>query len=186
MIAIIDYGSGNLASVEKALHGVVTSDPYKIDMADKIVFPGAGSFSAAVSGIKNIRDIIIEKIRNGTPYLGICLGLEILFSESEEGPGTGLSFFNERLKRFKKGIHMGWNTVEFNDNIIFSGIKKGEYFYFVHRYYAPLGSYTCGKTFFNGYFTSFININNIYAVQFHPEKSGEPGLKLLRNFGELA
>jgi len=201
MIAIIDYGMGNLRSVAKALESVgarviVLSNKKDIFCAEKLVLPGVGAFSDAMQELKkrDLLDSILEHIQNGKPFLGLCLGMQLLFEKSEEAKGVkGLSIFKGEVKRFKKSSlkvpHMGWNQVKFSKvkSGIFKGIDDDSYFYFVHSYYArPRDkSIITGTTDYGLDFASSIQKDNIFAMQFHPEKSQKTGLKLLRNFMEM-
>ena len=201
MIAVIDYGMGNLRSVQKALEKVgskveVVSDAKNLGLADKAVLPGVGAFKDTMDGIESrgLKEPLCEFIRSGRAYLGICMGYEILFDESEEG-GTfkGLGIFKGRVKRFSpkkdyKVPHIGWNTVKFTKRCpLFNGIKENAYFYFVHSYYVTPKDkgIVAGTTDYAVRFASAVFRDNIYAVQFHPEKSQETGLKMLKNFVEL-
>ena len=194
MICVIDYGMGNLRSVSKALEKVggqvqVSSDPEDLKKAEKIVLPGVGAFGNGAEELEKrglshpIREILSET----KPFLGICLGMQLLFDESEESPGVkGLGFFPGRVQRFRnpavKIPHMGWNEVKFLSP------KKEDYFYFVHSYY-PVPE---EKTIVQGTcqygdetFAAFITKEKVWASQFHPEKSQDAGLELLRNFVRL-
>ncbi|NOZ67661.1 MAG: imidazole glycerol phosphate synthase subunit HisH [Deferribacteres bacterium] len=200
MIAIIDYGMGNLRSVEKGFRKVgvdvcVTDRPEVVEKADAVVLPGVGAFRDCMEGLRrlDVVDAVTEAVRKGKPYLGICLGLQVLFSESEEfGTCRGLDIFGGRVVRFKnhglKIPHMGWNQVNLKqDNPLFSGIADKSYFYFVHSYYVVPddGSIVAATTDYGAEFTSAVCRDNIFAVQFHPEKSQKVGLKLLENFGKI-
>ncbi|WP_287961149.1 imidazole glycerol phosphate synthase subunit HisH [Acidiplasma sp.] len=188
MIAVIDTQAGNLFNINKIVNGEITRDPYVIERADKIVFPGVGSFSFVMDSIEGIKETIIEKIKSGIPYLGICLGLEVLYDSSEEGPGSGLSILSGSIKKLTKNRvpHIGWDTVELiKDSRLFSGIKNGSYFYFLHSYYAERNDYTVAITDYGNIISSAMQKDNIYAVQFHPEKSGINGIKVLKNFRDL-
>jgi glutamine amidotransferase len=200
MIAIIDYGMGNLRSVEKGFLRVgvdvmVTSDPEEVEMADGIVLPGVGAFRDCMRELKNLSlvDTIVDSIKKGKPYLGICLGLQVLFSESEEfGRCRGFDILSGRVVRFKvddlKVPHMGWNQIRIRkDNPLLRGIEDNAYFYFVHSYYVVPDdeSIISTTTDYGTEFTSMIWKDNIYAVQFHPEKSQRMGLQMLRNFGDV-
>jgi glutamine amidotransferase len=203
-VAIVDYGMGNLRSVQKAFerNGIrpsVTSSPGVIDRADKIVLPGVGAFTAAVLELekRNLFGLIQKKIREGTPYLGLCLGLQLLFSESEENEGKkkvrGLSIIPGRVKRFRGDLkipHMGWNSVRplHKRCPLFKGISEKDYFYFVHSYYgAPKdSSWTAGTTRYGVDFCSVVWKDNVFATQFHPEKSQAAGLRLIKNFIQWA
>lgn len=200
MIAIVDYGMGNLRSVEKGFLKVgidvaVTNKPEIIEKADGIVLPGVGAFKDCMRELSNLRltDAIVNAIRNGKPYLGICLGLQVLFSESEEfGKCRGLDIFRGKVIRFSdsnlKIPHMGWNELTIQkQNPLLNGIKDKTYFYFVHSFYvAPEDSSIIAATTDYGLnFTSMIWEDHIFAVQFHPEKSQAAGLRLLENFGRI-
>mgnify|MGYP001559861456 FL=1 len=200
MIAIVDYGMGNLRSVEKGflkvgIDVVVTNKPEIIKKADGIVLPGVGAFKDCMRELSNLRltDAIVNAIRNGKPYLGICLGLQVLFSESEEfGKCRGLDIFRGKVVRFQNGNlkipHMGWNELTIQkQNPLLNGIKDKTYFYFVHSFYvAPEDSSIIAATTDYGLnFTSMVWEDNIFAVQFHPEKSQAAGLRLLENFGRI-
>lgn len=195
MILVVDYGMGNLRSVEKALQhigadAVVSSDPALIQRASRIVLPGVGAFDHAVIELKNRKLFapIVDAIRTGKPYFGICLGLQLLFESSSEGSEKGFGVLKGRVERFNGGLkvpHMGWNSVEFvhTDCPYWKGIPSGSFFYFVHSYFAVSddaaaveGNTTYGKTF-----ASAVRKGNIFATQFHPEKSQDLGLKLLEN-----
>ncbi len=200
MIAIIDYGMGNLRSVEKGFRKVgvdvcVTDRPGVVEKADAVVLPGVGAFRDCMEGLKrlDVVDAVIRAVKDGRPYLGICLGLQVLFTESEEfGRCRGLDIFRGRVVRFGnsdlKIPHMGWNQVNLKqDNPLFAGIGDGSYFYFVHSYYVVPedGSIVAATTDYGAEFTSAVCRDNIFAVQFHPEKSQKTGLKLLENFGKI-
>ena len=198
MIAIIDYQSGNLASVTNALTKIgakffITSDPKKIVKADKIIFPGVGHATQAMEALKKLNLIDILK-KWDKPFLGICLGMQLMCANSEEGNTQCLEIINEKVKQFSirrnkalpcsyKIPHMGWNKVKVaKDNPLFNGIKDDEHFYFVHSYFVPSGKYTIGQTNYIASFTAAIQHKNFYGVQFHPEKSGSVGLKVIQNF----
>ncbi len=194
-VAIIDFGAGNLMSISKALEHlgtavVVTKDDATIESADAAVLPGVGAFYDAMREIEHLQNIISGL--GNKPFLGVCLGLQLLFSESEEGGrNQGLDILKGRVVRFDKGVkvpHMGWNTVEkTGDSQLLKGIEKGSFFYFVHSYYAVPedNNVVTGKTEYGVPFPSVIEKDNIYATQFHPEKSGSVGLKLLENYVEI-
>ena len=195
MIAVVDLGVGNLANVRKALGGVITSDPYEIERAEKLVLPGVGNFGAVMERLEPLRRVILDAINEGKPFLGICLGLQLLFEGSEESPGKpGLRVFRGQVVRFQgvRTPHIGWNQLwKRKDCPLFEGIRDGAYFYFVHSYYAePDEDVTAGVTDYESMgrkvvFTSAVWRDNVYAVQFHPEKSGRNGLILMRNFRRL-
>jgi glutamine amidotransferase len=201
MIAIIDYEMGNLRSVQKGFEkgghqAVITSDPAVVDGASHIVLPGVGAFADAVAALH--RRKLVEPVRAavaaGKPFLGICLGLQLLFEKSyEDGEFEGLGIIPGKVVRFKvpknyKVPHMGWNQVEFRCHPpIFSGLDDGTYFYFVHSYYVvPRDkSMIATETHYAAPFCSSIWKDNLFATQFHPEKSQSDGLRVLTNFAEL-
>jgi len=201
MISIIDYGSGNLRSVYNAFRYIgedvrVSESPSDLDRADKIVLPGVGSSKDAIKGLAahGYTEKILNNIEKKKPFLGICLGLQLLFDYSDESGGCGcLGIIPGDVKLFSAGNglkvpEIGWNTVEFTRNNcpIFEGIDSGEYFYFVHSYYcAYKGEYTASLTSYGVEYTSAVWKDNIFAVQFHPERSQERGLKLLENFSKI-
>ncbi len=202
MIAIIDYGMGNLKSVHKAFTAigastVVTSVPSDIDNAEAIVLPGVGAFADCMKNLyeRGLVEAVLRAIEKGKPYLGICLGLQILFDQSEEfGLSHGLGIIPGRVKRFSfedrnlKIPHMGWNSIKILKRApVFNEIPDGSYFYFVHSYYVePLQSAVIStETEYGITFTSSIWKDNILATQFHPEKSQALGLRLLRGFVEF-
>jgi len=200
MIAIVDYGMGNLRSVEKGFLKVgvdarVVSDRISIEDARGVVLPGVGAFRDCIRNLTDadLTDAIIKSIREGKPFLGICLGLQVLFSESEEfGVCRGLDVFRGRVVRFpESGLkvpHMGWNTVRIGRRPpVFDGIPDDSYFYFVHSFYvAPEDKgIIAGTTEYGSEFTSMVWKDNVLATQFHPEKSQELGLKILKGFGEF-
>jgi glutamine amidotransferase len=197
MIAIIDYGMGNLRSVQKAVEkvgfdSVLVDTPEGIENADKVILPGVGAFKDAMQGLKDrgLVDPILRHIREGKPYLGICLGLQVLFTESEEdGPCRGLDVIPGRVVRLRedhlKIPHIGWNQVSFKTDVpIASGIPQGSYMYFVHSYYVcpDDADVIAAVTEYGREFPTFIWKGNIFATQFHPEKSQANGLTLIRNF----
>lgn len=205
MIVVIDYGMGNLHSVRKALEVVgakvkVSSRPEDIKKAKKIVFPGVGAFGEAMKGLKrrSLVQPIKDAIKAGTPFLGLCLGLQLLFEKSDESPGMkGLCVLNGAVKRFKvkelKVPHMGWNNIAYSlkltahNSRILKGIPNGSYMYFVHSYFVlPKDkNVMLTTTDYDIDFTSGVCKDNIYGLQFHPEKSQSLGLKILKNFVDL-
>ncbi len=212
MIAVIDYGMGNLRSVCKALERAggkvkITSSVGDIEKAEALVLPGVGAFPQARESLKNlgIVESLYQAIQGGKPFLGICLGLQLLFTESEEGEGKGLNIIPGKVKKFKfEGLkipHMGWNAIQLKveslklrDNkskssqlSLFEGIPAGSYFYFAHSYYVESEDKEAilTTTEYGIKFTSAMGRDNIFGVQFHPEKSGEKGLKVLKNFVQL-
>ena len=202
MIAIIDYGMGNLRSVEKGFLKVgadvnVTNKPEVVLKADGVVLPGVGAFRDCMGELTDLNLIhaVVESIQKGKPYLGICLGLQVLFSESDEfGKCNGLDVLKGRVIRFDlenkelKIPQMGWNQINIKkNNALFEGIPDQSYFYFVHSYYVSPddSSVTATTTDYGIEFTSSVWKDNIYAVQFHPEKSQALGLQILKNFGNI-
>jgi imidazole glycerol-phosphate synthase subunit HisH len=196
MIAVIDYGRGNLGSVENALgrvgmRAVVTEDPRVIEDARALVLPGDGAFHDAMANLqaRGLLEPIRSALDEGRPFLGICLGYQLLFTESEEfGQGKGLDVLSGVVRRFPGGLkvpHMGWNSVEHTGDLaIFDGVPSGAHFYFVHSYYpttsdTSLATATCtyGVTF-----PAAVGRGSLFATQFHPEKSQRWGLRLLENF----
>lgn len=189
MISIIDYGAGNLRSISNALKKVgadveVTNGIDK--KADAIILPGVGNFGDAMQGISLLRENLLEQLDSGKPFLGLCLGLQVLFEGSDEAPDIkGLGVLKGSCKRFKEGKvpHMGWNQVrKVEDSTLFDGIRDNENFYFVHSYYGPVLKETIGVCNYGVDFSAAVQKGNIFACQFHPERSGEPGLKVLKNF----
>jgi glutamine amidotransferase len=200
MIAIVDYGMGNLRSVEKAFLKVgtdarIVADPKSVDEASGVVLPGVGAFRDCVRNLTdaNLTDAIIRSIEKGKPFLGICLGLQVLFSESEEfGICKGLDVFRGKVVRFPEGElkvpHMGWNNANIKRRPpIFDGIPDESYFYFVHSFYVVPDDpdIVATTTEYGSEFTSMVWKDNIFATQFHPEKSQELGLKILKGFSDF-
>jgi len=201
MIAIIDYGMGNLRSVQKGLEraggeAVVTRDTGQIESARGVVLPGVGAFSACMQNLGNFGLIepIRAAIRKKKPFLGICLGFQLLFSESEEfGPQKGLDLFSGKVVGFHAGKelkvpHMGWNRLEKKIQSPFlEGVSSGDYVYFVHSFYVVPddSSIIATTTDYGESFVSSIATESLFACQFHPEKSQELGLRMLANFGRF-
>lgn len=201
MIAIIDYDAGNIKSVEKAMHllgqeVVVTRDRESILKADKVILPGVGAFGDAMSKIRqyNLEEVIHEVVEKGTPFLGICLGLQLLFERSDETPGVeGLGILKGEILRIpdQPGLkipHMGWNSLKLkNDGRLFSGIGEEPYVYFVHSYYLKAEDEKIVKavTEYGVQIDASVEQGNIFACQFHPEKSSDVGLQILKNFAAL-
>ena len=200
-IAIIDYGMGNLRSVQKGIERVgfaaeVTRDRERIAAAAGVVLPGVGAFGACMDNLRayGLIDTVRRVIERGTPFLGICLGMQLLFEESEEfGRVSGLGIFPGRVVRFQdqpdlKVPHMGWNQItKRQDPPHLRGIDNGAFVYFVHSYYVVPAdpSLTATSTEYGVEFTSAIVRDNVFATQYHPEKSQAVGLKILENFGRL-
>ncbi len=203
MIAIVDYGMGNLRSVSKAFQSqgfdaVVTRDPVHISEAQGLVLPGVGAFGDCVQNLNDYGLVspIKDFIASGRPFLGICLGLQVLFEESEESPGAkGLGIFKGRVVRFPdfkdeglKVPHMGWNEINIvKDTPVLKSIPQESWFYFVHSYYPSPedDSISAVKTTYGLEFTSAVSVDNIFASQFHPEKSSALGLRIVQNFAAL-
>jgi glutamine amidotransferase len=194
MIALIDYGAGNLKSVANALDDfnveyIVTNKSDEIISAEKIIFPGVGEAGSAMSKLNE--QSIIESIKfTEKPLLGICLGMQLLATFSEEGNTKCLDVVQTVVKQFDstqvKVPHMGWNQVEYkNRNNLFTNIESGENFYFANSFYVPVTEYTIASTNYGIIFSAALKKNNFYGVQFHPEKSGHAGLHLLKNFIDL-
>ena len=201
MIAIIDYDAGNIKSVEKALlllgqDVVITGDREEILKADKVVLPGVGAFGDAMDNLrrKGLDQVIREVTDRGTPFLGICLGLQLLFERSDEAPGVdGLGILEGEILRIpdKDGLkipHMGWNSLHLENNgRLFRGIEEGSYVYFVHSYYLKAADERIVKasTEYSTHIHASVEKGNVFACQFHPEKSSDVGIQILRNFVEL-
>ena len=193
---IFDYGVGNLLSLKTALEKVgleasVVTSAKELRDADAIALPGVGAFTPAASKLDTVKETIINKIQSGAPLLGICLGLQLFFEESEEGPGNGLALFKGKTVRLPSTVkvpHMGWNTLNIiRQNELFDGVAEGSYVYFVHSLYpVPVDkTIVCTQTEYGTTFTSAIACKNVYGTQFHPEKSGDIGLKILKNFAKI-
>lgn len=196
MIAIVDYKAGNLTSVVKALSAVgvdavATEDPDTVLRAEKIVLPGVGHFAATkFLDDRGLRQAICERIGERAPFLGICVGMQWLFSGSMEAPGyRGLGVFDTFCERFENGNkvpHVGWNSLEVcNHSRLMAGVATGSFVYYSHSYRAPIINGTVAVTNYGETFTAVAENNNVMGVQFHPEKSGAVGLRILRNFAEL-
>ena len=201
MIAIIDYGAGNIQSVKKAFEHIgcdcfVTNKHDEIMKADGAVLPGVGSFGDTVDSLNKfgIGDTVVEYIKSGKPFFGICLGLQLLFPGSEESPGAkGLGVFDGSITRIPNGEglkipHMGWNSLDITkQGRLFKGIDGSPYVYFVHSYYLDAADkqIVAAQTKYGVTIDAAIEQNNVFATQFHPEKSGEVGLQILRNFADI-
>ena len=194
MIALIDYGAGNLTSVRKALHAVhadveVPNDPSELEHARAVIVPGVGNFLATGAMTDRWRETILESVERGHPLLGICLGLQWLFDGSTEAPDApGLSLISGRCDRLPGGKdlkipHVGWNALSFpKRSRLFDGVTEGSQVYFTHSYAAPITAETVAITTHGASFASAVEKDRVFGVQFHPEKSGEVGLRVLRNF----
>ena len=201
MIAILDYDAGNIKSVEKAFKilgedTVLTRDFSAIKRADKVVLPGVGSFAAAMENLKKyeLDKAIYEFVESGKPFLGICLGLQLLFESSEESIGVeGLGILDGKVIRIPDGPgikvpHIGWNSLDFpNKGRLFEGIDEGSFVYFVHSYYLEAAdpSIVTATTEYGAHIHASVEKDNVFACQFHPEKSSTVGLKILENFAKL-
>ena len=190
MIAIVDLGIGNFSNVAKAVDGKATSDQYEIEKAEKIVLPGVGSFHAVASEMERLRGVLLDRISEGIPVLGICLGMQVLTEDSEEGSGKGLGVIPGRTVRLtgKRLPHIGWNSVRMEKpQRLFENIDDSSYFYFVHTYRVevPEEFIQASSEHDGEVFPVAIKSDNVYGVQFHPEKSGENGKRLLRNFSRM-
>ena len=201
MIAIIDYGVGNLFSLTSSFRAigadvVVTNDINTIKLADKLVLPGVGAFRDAAKKLREsgMDKVILEEAAAGKPLMGICLGMQLLFENSfEYGEHKGLGLIKGDIKPFRGAInknlkipHIGWNAIEVKpDCSIFKYVNSGDHVYFVHSFYAETSDYTAAKTEYGIDFTAAVANGNIYGCQFHPEKSGEVGLNILRGFNEI-
>lgn len=200
MIALVDYDAGNVKSVEKAIEKlggeyVLTSDPNVIEKADAVILPGVGNFGDCMDKLisrgldKAIRSFTLA----GKPFLGICVGLQLLFDESEESPGVpGLGILKGKIRRFPasenlKVPQIGWNNVSSCRGRLFEGIEDGTYFYFVHSYYLDAAdpAIVSSKAEYSVTFDSSVESGNVFATQFHPEKSSDAGLRVLKNFLDL-
>ena len=197
MITILDYGAGNLRSVQNTLGEIgaeyeLVRDAVGLSRATKIILPGVGHFGQMMRALDQmqVRDALLERIRAGVPFLGICLGLQALFESSEEAPEErGLGLFPGEIRRFPATArvpHMGWNEIEpRNGAKLLANLAPHPYLYFAHSYYAPLNDATAAICQYNVPYTAVLETKNIFGVQFHPEKSGPIGLKVVRNFVEL-
>lgn len=193
MIAIIDYGAGNLRSIQRAMELVgaevkITSDPQTIRESDRVILPGVGNAAAAMERLRQtgLANAISEVVATGVPLLGICLGMQLLFELQEEGPAIGLGFLSGEVKALPqthKVPHMGWNLARFRDDSLLAGSTAAS-FYFVHSYiaYPTDPSDIAAETDYGVRFPSIVARNNIWGFQFHPEKSGEAGIALLRTW----
>lgn len=194
MIAIIDYDMGNLRSVRNVLHGlgaeyVITSDSREIRGADKVLLPGVGNAGEAMHNLRE-RDLIETILRLRHPVLGICVGMQVMCRHTEEGDADCLGIFDAFVRKFEPGPelkvpHTGWNTIHNLESKLFKGIDGGEWVYYVHSYYAGLCPDTIATTVAPPRFSAALKYENFYGTQFHPEKSGETGRRILENFLKL-
>jgi len=195
-VAIIDYGVGNLRSVEKAFRAVgvdavVSSDQDALGAAERLILPGVGAFSACIHELRRLgfADLVLDRVQHGTPLLGVCVGMQMLFEESSEfGQTKGLGLLKGRVRKFGDELnvpHVGWNQVtNINNHELLTGVPKDPFFYFVHSYYCEPADDTTivGQTEYGVRFASIVVKHNVCGVQFHPEKSQAAGLQLLKNF----
>lgn len=191
-VAIIDYGAGNIKSLQFALErlgvtGHLTADPEQIKNADKVIFPGQGAAQSAMVKLKSHGlDVIIPQLKQ--PVLGICLGMQLLCDYTEEGGVNGLGIIQGKVRRFSDQVkvpQMGWNTISKTQTSLFQGIKDHEFMYLVHSYFVPLLPETIAVSTYNQAYSVALQKDNFYGVQFHPEKSSKAGQQLLKNFLNL-
>jgi len=195
MIAIVDYGAGNISSVKKALEHLgadaqVTSDASVIADAQKLVVPGVGHFTRCQALNQQLRIPVLDAIKSGKPFLGICVGMQWLFAGSTEAPETpGAAIFTGECSRFPASVkspHVGWNQIEISSGSrLLQGVSSGAFVYYTHSYRAPVVAETVACTNYGGAFSAAVERDNVFGVQFHPEKSAETGLKILENFCAL-
>jgi imidazole glycerol-phosphate synthase subunit HisH len=197
MIAIIDYGAGNLRSVANTLEEIgapyeVRTTPEGLQAFDKVILPGVGHFGQMMRELdaRNLRNTVLDRAAAGIPLLGICIGLQCMFEGSDEAPEQkGLGLFPGRVTRFPlhaRVPHMGWNSLDRQkDCRLLDGLDEHPYVYFAHSYYAPLCDATSASCTYELPYTAVLQRDNVYAVQFHPEKSGPVGLRVMRNFAAL-
>jgi glutamine amidotransferase len=196
VIAVVDYGAGNLTSVKKAfdhlgVETVVTNQAEVLATAEKVVLPGVGHFSALRSlEVTGLRGVLLGVIRAGKPFLGICLGMQWLFEGSEECPEiSGASLFAGSCRRFPASVqspHVGWNSLSTKkSSSLLSGLRGTPFVYYTHSYYAPVVAATTAQTEYGLQFSGVVERDNVFGVQFHPEKSGDVGLQILKNFCEM-
>src|ERR1700693_6092921 len=194
MITILDYGGGNLRSVQNTLGEIgadyeLVRDAAGLNTATKLILPGVGHFGQMMRALDTmqVRDALIERIRAGVPFLGICLGLQALFERSEEAPEAfGLGLYKGKVQRFPAHArvpHMGWNQLDGRrESRLLTGLDRDAFVYFAHSYYAPAGPQTAATCTYSLPYTAVLESGNTFAVQFHPEKSGSAGLRVVRNF----
>jgi imidazole glycerol-phosphate synthase subunit HisH len=197
LTTIVDYGAGNLCSVRNTLDALgaeyrVTSDPQDVTTAEKVILPGVGHFGQMIRALDDraLRAPLLERIAAGVPFLGICVGLQCLFERSEEAPEQeGLGIFRGTVARFGEGLrvpHMGWNSLErTRESRLLAGLPSEPYTYFAHSYFAPVTEATAATCTYAQPYSAVLERENVYAVQFHPEKSAATGLHVVRNFLEI-
>lgn len=197
MITVVDYGAGNLRSVQNTLEALhasfeVTNDPEVVAKAEKIILPGVGHFGQMIRSLDalRLRNPLLDAIGARIPFLGICVGLQCLFEASEESPGdSGLAIFPGSIRRFvgvERIPHMGWNTLDrVKPSRLLNGLDPGTFTYFAHSYYAPVIPATAATCTYIQPYSAVLERDNVFAVQFHPEKSGPVGLRVIQNFLEL-
>jgi len=196
MIAIVDYRAGNLTSVKKALdhlgvESIITREPANVAKAEKIILPGVGHFSCtAILDQSGLTRAILERLKQRVPFLGICVGMQWMFGASDEAPATpGAALFAGKCERFPANVkspHVGWNSLACADRSrLFRDVPSGSFVYFTHSYRAPVVDATVARSEYGGEFSAAIEQDHLFGVQFHPEKSGKVGLKLLQNFCDL-
>ena len=197
-VVIVDYGVGNLRSVQKAFaatgcEAIVTADENELRNARRLVLPGVGAFGACMKALseRGFDRLVREKARDGTPLLGVCVGMQMLFDESDEfGATSGLGLIAGRVRRFENDLvvpHVGWNRIyQKRPHVLFEGIADGSFCYFVHSFYCESADegVIVGETDYGGRYASVVAEKNICGVQFHPEKSQDVGLRMLKNFGQ--
>ncbi len=192
-IALIDYGAGNLRSISNACiklgeKPVLVTKAEQLKRAERIILPGVGNFGSAMQSLEGFREVLMEVIDDGVPFLGLCLGIQVILESSEESPGVkGLGIIKGMCKRFPSSVkipHMGWNSIKIRKGRLLEGIQADDYFYFVHSYYSVPENkdMVVATTDYGIEFPSVIEKDNIFATQFHPEKSGDAGLRVMKNF----
>ena len=197
-VVILDYGVGNLRSVQKAFaatgcDAIITADETELRRAERLVLPGVGAFGACMKALseRGFDRLVLEKAREGTPLLGVCVGMQLLFDESVEfGATSGLGLLRGRVRRFENDLvvpHVGWNRIyQKQQHVLFDGIDDGSFCYFVHSFYCEPVEHkvVAGETEYGARYASVVAEKNICGVQFHPEKSQDVGLRMLKNFGQ--